>query len=584
MNKKICSAPKTLRLSSSSAGLLLTNALLSLAALLSYPLLRSRIFGSHYIKKVNIHFDTLRLNFMEYDKVSESVQNSVSNYLLSNFFLIFYIGLGLILAVALFALLTPYARQSEAGLVRRFTGIASEWKILLTLILLFLLLFLATEFRFFGDAPFSLLIAGRILLPAGLLYFTLGLLIVTPLALCEYLLIVSLKSAAALGFRKGVLERSALLLPLLRFLKGLFRLSCRGLAKLRRFFRINIRKNAFRKMTLILGGLALFLLLSLILAYGAEFLHFEEFLLFFLLILALFASAGFFSYRHLAKIELLTLQSAAMAGGDLQVKLPEDFGIFSELAVHFNHIGEGFQKAVSEEMKSQRIKTELITNVSHDLKTPLTSVINYADLLRNESLSQETRREYLEIIRQKSLRLQTLIEDLFEVSKAGSGNLHMNFEDLELCSLFYQTYGEFRDRLAAKDLSVIIRLPEEKIYCRLDGQRTHRVFENLFSNIEKYSLPGTRVYIDGIREDGQFLFTLKNISLYEMNFSAEDIAERFTRGDKSRHTEGSGLGLAIAMNLMQLQKGKMQLFIDGDLFKVLLSFPALSFREPPSSC
>lgn len=241
----------------------------------------------------------------------------------------------------------------------------------------------------------------------------------------------------------------------------------------------------------------------------------------------------------------------------------------SPITHELSKIDEGFQNAVNQELVSQRMKTELISNVSHDLKTPLTSIINYVDLLKNKDLTQGQKEEYVSILDQKSQRLKVLIEDLFEASKAASGNIELVSEKIDLIALLKQTLGELAEKISTSGLQFKVNLPEEKVICELDGRRTYRIFENLMGNILKYAAPHSRVYIDCILEE-EVRITFRNISAYEMNFTAEEIMERFKRGDESRNTEGSGLGLSIAKNLTELQGGKFEVYVDGDLFKVTL--------------
>lgn len=244
--------------------------------------------------------------------------------------------------------------------------------------------------------------------------------------------------------------------------------------------------------------------------------------------------------------------------------------ILKELADNIMNIEDGLDNAITNAVKSERMKSELITNVSHDLKTPLTSIINYVDLLDKDNVSEEKKKEYLGILKERSERLKVLIEDLFEASKAASGNLEMHMENLDPVALLRQTLGEFEDRITNSNLYFIKNVPDYKLIIYADGRRTFRVFQNLISNILKYSLNGTRVYIDVEDKDKFVSITFKNISKYPLNFTEEEILERFKRGDSSRTTEGSGLGLAIAKNLVELQKGTFHLKFDGDLFKVII--------------
>ncbi|MFR1709222.1 MAG: sensor histidine kinase [Clostridium sp.] len=261
-----------------------------------------------------------------------------------------------------------------------------------------------------------------------------------------------------------------------------------------------------------------------------------------------------------------------MAEGNLEVDLERDLGVFNSLKEDLSNIQIGFKKAVDEEVKSARMKTDLISNVSHDLKTPLTSIITYVDLLKNGDLSDEDRKLYLDTLDKKSQRLQALIEDLFEMSKATSGNVKLNIMDVDIVSLMKQIILELSDKIEESELIVKSNFPSEKIVLPLDSQRTFRVFENLIINITKYAMPKSRVYIDIINEEDKVEITLKNMSATEIDFNVEEITERFVRGDKSRNTKGSGLGLAIAKSFVELQGGEFKIRVDGDLFKVLITF------------
>lgn len=218
------------------------------------------------------------------------------------------------------------------------------------------------------------------------------------------------------------------------------------------------------------------------------------------------------------------------------------------------------------------MKTELISNVSHDLKTPLTSIITYIDLLKDENLSRGNREEYLEVLDRKSQRLKDLIEDLFEVSKATSGDINLNIIDVDIVSLMKQTLLELSDKINESDLIIKKNLPSEKVVLRLDSQRTFRVFENLIINITKYSMKGSRVYIDILEGLDNVTISFKNIAAEEIDYDVNYITDRFVRGDKSRNTEGSGLGLAIAKSFVELQGGSFEVSNDGDLFKVIIVF------------
>lgn len=257
---------------------------------------------------------------------------------------------------------------------------------------------------------------------------------------------------------------------------------------------------------------------------------------------------------------------------DIYLDKEEMEGVLKEMTVYINDIAGGFSNAIEESLQSERLKTELITNVSHDIKTPLTSIINYVDLLKKEEIPNEKVKEYIDILDKKSYRLKKLTEDLVEASKVSSGNVKLNIEEINLKELIYQSIGEFKDRLEAKELQIEISMPEEDIKIQADNRYMYRVIENLLSNITKYALDGSRVYIDLKREKNRIEISMKNISKDKLNISSDELMQRFVRGDKSRYTEGSGLGLSIAKSLTELQGGKFTIHIDGDLFKVVIKW------------
>ena len=261
-----------------------------------------------------------------------------------------------------------------------------------------------------------------------------------------------------------------------------------------------------------------------------------------------------------------------IAAGDLNTSMKEEMGLFNPIRDELASIQDGFQKAVQEEVRSRNMKTELITNVSHDLKTPLTAIITYVDLLKKEDLTDEERREYVDTLEKKSNRLKVLIEDLFEVSKATTDNLVMNYAEVDLVNLIKEVRLENEDKITSSSLDFRWNLPEEKCILRLDPQRTFRVIDNLVQNILKYSMPNSRVYIALQDQTTQVTVSFKNMSAVEMNFTPEEITERFARGDLSRNTEGSGLGLAIAQSFTELQGGEFKVETDADLFKVTITW------------
>ena len=263
-----------------------------------------------------------------------------------------------------------------------------------------------------------------------------------------------------------------------------------------------------------------------------------------------------------------------LAKGDLNAKLNTN-AMMWELKKHgdnLNQISEGMSTVVEERMQSERFKTELITNVSHDIKTPLTSIINYVDLLEKEEIDNPQAKEYLEVLQRQSARLKKLIEDLIEASKASTGSLSVNMESINVSVLLEQLLGEFQEKFEAEDLSVVLDKPEEDVFVQADGRHLWRVLDNLLNNICKYTYPGTRVYIDVDHSELHTIVSLKNISKYQLNIKGEELMERFVRGDASRHTEGSGLGLSIASSLMELMDGTLKIIVDGDLFKIELHF------------
>lgn len=261
-----------------------------------------------------------------------------------------------------------------------------------------------------------------------------------------------------------------------------------------------------------------------------------------------------------------------IAKGDLDTDLTEDIGVFEPMKEELSKIRTGFKKAVEEEIKSQRMKTELITNVSHDLKTPLTAITTYVELLKKDGITEEERREYIETLERKALRLKVLIEDLFEVSKANSKDMTLNLVKVDLVKLLKQVSVEHTEKLEKQGMELRWTVPEEKTELMLDSQKTYRIFENLFVNLQKYAMPNSRIYIEVTSRADEVVVVLKNMSAAPLNVAPEELTERFVRGDASRNTEGSGLGLAIAKSFTEAQKGRFEVTVDGDLFKTTLSW------------
>ena len=295
------------------------------------------------------------------------------------------------------------------------------------------------------------------------------------------------------------------------------------------------------------------------------------------LFVMLAAEAGAFFYlmrRAIGRARIIKGVKAIADGQvDYQIPLNGLKGGQLEAAVSINKIGDGLDRAVEESVKNERLKTDLITNVSHDIKTPLTSIINYVELLKREDFEDPKIRNYLQVLEEKSYRLKTLTEDVVEASKVSSGNISLEMMNLNLVELVNQTCAEFEEKFEARNLKMIMNLPAEPATIYADGRRMWRVLANVFNNAAKYAMEGSRVYVDLVQTGEEVQLTIKNVSEQPLNISADELTERFIRGDVSRSTEGSGLGLSIAQNLTKLQGGKFELYLDGDLFKVLICFP-----------
>ena len=278
------------------------------------------------------------------------------------------------------------------------------------------------------------------------------------------------------------------------------------------------------------------------------------------------------------KYKLLLKSTNQLAEGHLDVPIEGDVGLFNPMQDELKKIQKGFKKAVEEEVKNERMKTELVTNVSHDLRTPLTAIITYTDLLKNEK-DEEKRKEYIDVLERKSLRLKVLIEDLFEISKAASKSVVMHYMKVDIVDLIKQVGLENDSKIKEVNLDFRWKLPEHKLVMWLDSQKTYRIFENLIVNITKYAMPHTRVYIEMTEQENDVHISMKNVSAAELNFDTEEITDRFVRGDVSRNTEGSGLGLAIAKSFIELQHGTLKISTEADLFKADITLPKLDI--PP---
>lgn len=286
-------------------------------------------------------------------------------------------------------------------------------------------------------------------------------------------------------------------------------------------------------------------------------------------------AVGVFLLRYTLARQKIKKGLIEIAKGNVNYKIPLDDlrGETLEIAQTINRLGEGLNRALEKSVRDERLKTDLITNVSHDIKTPLTSIINYVDILKRENFEDPKIQNYLNILEMKAQRLKTLTEDVVEASKVSSGNVKLEFMTLNLVELIYQVEGEYEEKFEARNIKVILNMPDEPVTVRVDGRRMWRVFANIFNNAAKYAMEGSRVYADLMIQPGTAKFILKNVSEHQLNISADELTERFIRGDVSRSTEGSGLGLSIAKNLTELQGGTFELYLDGDLFKVLITFP-----------
>ena len=291
-----------------------------------------------------------------------------------------------------------------------------------------------------------------------------------------------------------------------------------------------------------------------------------------LTMLVLSVAACLFSLQ----LRKLQREGEALAAGDMSAQVDTKWMYWDvkRHAENLNSIGDGMAMAVDKQLKSERLKTELITNVSHDIKTPLTSIINYVDLLQHEH-TPEQEEEYLAVLKRQAFKLKKLTEDLVEASKATTGNLPVNAVRCSMNELLSQVEGEYGDKLSAAELTLVSVMPDKELFCNVDGALMWRVIDNLLSNICKYAQNGTRVYLTLEKTGGDAVVTFKNTSRAALNIPAEELMERFVRGDSSRSTEGNGLGLSIAQSLTELQGGKMSLAIDGDLFKAILRFPTV---------
>ncbi|QUH27336.1 HAMP domain-containing histidine kinase [Serpentinicella alkaliphila] len=499
-------------------------------------------------------------NFASYSDIFTNgfKELNIESYLI----LILVIGGISILLLLIIAFSIPYIHQQKSIICRLYNKLFLEFKILLW----------AALFAGFGALVFGLINVNHyyygllniveMVYDVNRYFYLLGISITFLIYMFVYLNVVYIKNIYHLGFKEGFVRNS-----IIGRLSGrIIRFVCNKVSNIkksvRRLLELDISKDPNKKIIIIL---ITNIVVLWFVALGGWFM----------ILVAIAYSIFLFKYFVSFMYSLKDIHDAScqLAVGDFNISLEEEMGLLSPIAKNLNNIKEGFQLAINKEIKSERMKAELISNVSHDLKTPLTSIITYVDLLQKPNLSVETQAEYVQVLEKKSKRLKLLIEDLFEASKASSGNIDLYLEKIDVISLFRQTLGELEERIKESTLIFKTNLPDNKVMCLLDGKRTYRIFENIMNNIFKYSMEYSRVYIDVQESIHEVAITFKNISSYEMNFDNIEITERFARGDKSRTTEGSGLGLSIAKNLVQLQKGELNIAIDGDLFKLTIKFP-----------
>ena len=457
-------------------------------------------------------------------------------------------GLWVLGVLALAALFTIIKFQKEWVLQPRFAATYSRWKIDVKVALLLLTAFILT--LYFESTIFNIF--------NQFMYLNLG----------------TISNMAVSFFLIGVLFTALLVFQAVHLFM-LYREPGRLMKDWRESFTMQFTqdvRDTFNNRTI---GVQLSLLLMIFFLAGVGlvggFMQPELLVIYAFCILFVLLPALFIYVKKTAYLNRILAATNDMAAGHLTQAIPvKGKSQLAKHATNLNNLREGVRVSINEQAKSERLKTELITNVSHDLRTPLTSIITYTDLLKDESLTAEERAKYVGILDQKSQRLKTLIEDLFEVSKMASGNLEMVKQRVDLNQLIQQALAEHAEEFVEQDLHVRTTLPEEPVYALVDGQKWWRVLDNLLINVWKYSLPGTRVYVNLQQVGSNARIVLKNVARYELGDTTDELFERFKRGDASRQTEGSGLGLAIAQSIVELHGGRMEVEVDGDLFKVTI--------------
>ncbi len=518
-----------------------------------------------------------------YKESRSDLAHSIKNFYLELYLiLILAIGAVFTISILVWAGFTNSLKQQNNGFIKALNKIPIEIKFLIYS--LFVACFLgilsfssnysipvyySSEFKFeniISDANIFFYLIG---IPATIFFYT-----------ALYVLTADLKNIYHLGIYNSLIKNSIvgrICISLFKKLKSMF-------VNITRFDISDYKNRKFIVMlavnALIIWAIDFFVPTALYVIFGVSrgYSIYADF------IITMFVTAIYslfiFSYLKdkVRALEQLYLITDEISKGNFNQNMDFNLGIFNPIVEKLSNINKGFKIAVDKEIKSQNLKTELISNVSHDLKTPLTSIVSYVDLLKKEENMSENQKNYIEILEQKSQRLKFLIEDLFEASKAASRNISFNKSSLDIVSLLRQSIAENENEIDKSGLLFKMNFPdaEQKIICELDGKRTYRIFDNLINNILKYSLPNSRVYIDLSLNSNKVIITFKNIASYEMNFDPNDMAERFTRGDKSRNTDGSGLGLSIAKSFTELQGGTFDIYVDGDLFKVIISFEVIS--------
>ena len=523
-----------------------------------------RLYGEIYPIEMNPIKNTTFIygipkNLIYKDKISQIV-NYNNNRM--NIYKLTIITLFLLFGILILGLFIPYKVGKKVFLVNLISKISVEINLcIFTTLSIFCgmgaFIFMASTLENIFEETILYEFGLDIILSDNWIIF-INILVWTVVIYCIFLGDMYLKNIFNYGIIKYIKDKS-IIIKCLRAIKRIFRRIYKYIIKID----LNDKSNKF--LIKILGfNLIIMIGCCIFWGFGIVFAFIYTALIFYL------------ARKHYKKLRdnfqtLLNLCNQ-MQNGNLEVVIDEDLGIFNTLKNSIQEIQQGFKKAVNEEVKSQRMKTELISNVSHDLKTPLTSIITYVDLLKKENITEEERKSYIDTLDKKSQRLKFLIEDLFEVSKATTGNVQLNIIDVDIIELLRQVQIELYDKFKNSDLIIKNNFPENKIVLQLDSQKTFRIFENLLNNVSKYAMKGSRVYVDMEDNNEEVIITIKNISAVEMNFTSDEIIERFQRGDKSRNTEGSGLGLAIAKSFVEIQNGQFIIEIDGDLFKVIIVF------------